>query len=456
MRSIRDALTDVAGARYVRGADAGVCLAAAVRATSLQAPAVRLADRSVLVATRDQLAAVLALIALDGVARRLILCAPDVIPHRLAEIAGRAGADAIVSDIDLRGAGVGGLLHVRCASGWNTTLPPPPPPHRETEWVLLTSGTAGRAKMVRHTFATLRGSIGSTAPASTTPSNIVWGTFYDVRRYGGLQVVFRALVGGGSLVVGGPDDTIASYLSRLSSVGATHVSGTPTHWRRVLMSPWATTIAPRYIRLSGEIADQAVLDALRARYPHAHVAHAFASTEAGVGFEVNDGLEGFPAALVGAAGPVAIRVDDGALRLRSPRTALGYLQPADGPLADADGFVDTGDAVERRGDRYYFLGRRSGVINVGGLKVHPEEVEAAINRHPSVRMSKVRAKRNPITGSLVTADVVLEPAADADGSKDEILTLCRGTLDAYKVPAFIRVVPALDLAATGKLARHAS
>ena len=76
-------------------------------------------------------------------------------------------------------------------------------------------------------------------------------------------------------------------------------------------------------------------------------------------------------------------------------------------LADDDGFVDTGDIVERRGERYYFVGRRGGIINVGGLKVHPEEVEAVINRHPQVRMSLVRPKRSPITGAIVVADVVL-------------------------------------------------
>ena len=54
-------------------------------------------------------------------------------------------------------------------------------------------------------------------------------------------------------------------------------------------------------------------------------------------------------------------------------------------LTDADGFVDTGDMVELRGDRYYFVGRRGGIINIGGLKVHPEEIEAVINRHPAVQ-----------------------------------------------------------------------
>ena len=64
--------------------------------------------------------------------------------------------------------------------------------------------------------------------------------------------------------------------------------------------------------------------------------------------------------------------------------------------------------VELRGERYHFAGRRGGIINVGGLKVHPEEIEAVINRHPQVRMSLVRPKTSPITGAIVIADVVLE------------------------------------------------
>ena len=124
--------------------------------------------------------------------------------------------------------------------------------------------------------------------------------------------------------------------------------------------------------------------------------------------------------------------------------------------------MDTGDIVELRGDRYYFLGRRGGIINVGGLKVHPEEVEAVINRHPAVRMSSVRSRKNPITGSIVVAEVVLkvQPAGgDASTStaelKEEILQMCRDVLAQHKVPAVIRIVADLDVGATGKIVRHA-
>jgi acyl-CoA synthetase (AMP-forming)/AMP-acid ligase II len=211
------------------------------------------------------------------------------------------------------------------------------------------------------------------------------------------------------------------------------------------MSPSARAIAPRYVRLSGEIADQAILNALGSFYPQAAVGHAFASTEAGVGFEVNDGFEGFPASMVRARGGVETKIEDGSLRIRSDRTAVRYLGEESLAIADDEGFVDTGDVVERRGDRYYFLGRKSGMLNIGGLKVYPEEVEAVINRHPAVRMSVVRSRKSPIMGSLVVADVVLKGEPDESGTSSQTANFER---------EIFRFVPALEVAAAGKLARH--
>jgi acyl-CoA synthetase (AMP-forming)/AMP-acid ligase II len=223
------------------------------------------------------------------------------------------------------------------------------------------------------------------------------------------------------------------------------------------MSSAARRITPRYVRLSGEIADQAILDRLRATYPDAIIAHAFASTEAGVAFEVRDGLAGFPAGFIGEeGGSVELREIDGSLRIRSGRAALQYLNGS-ARLADANDFVDTGDMIERRGDRYYFVGRQGGIVNIGGLKVHPEEVEAVINSHPNVHMSLVSARKNPIMGFLLAADVL--PRAqpeELDASerlKSEIIATCRRDLAAYKVPVTIRLVSNLDIAASGKLVR---
>ena len=79
----------------------------------------------------------------------------------------------------------------------------------------------------------------------------------------------------------------------------THISGTHSHWRKALMSGGVNAMAPTYVRLSGEIADQAILDHLHRTFPASNIAHAYATTEAGVGFDVRDGKAGFPASLIG-------------------------------------------------------------------------------------------------------------------------------------------------------------
>ncbi len=91
---------------------------------------------------------------------------------------------------------------------------------------------------------------------------------------------------------------------------------------------------------------------------------------------------------------------------------------------------------------------------MGGLKAHPEEIEAVINSHPAVRMSRVSGRRSPITGAIVAAEVVLaDPAADEAAAKADILSACRQRLAPFKVPALVRLVPSLPMTAGGKLER---
>ncbi len=401
-----------------------------------------------LLTTSDQLASALALIELDGVASRIIVCPPDIGSEQFPSLIARGAVDAIVSDEMGEDHYPDGLPRVTC--GQSLTQADVPETNHETEWVLLTSGTTGRPKMIGHTLASLCAPIGATRKRS---EGVVWGTFYDIRRYGGLQILLRALLTGTSMIMSSAAEPVSDHLDRLAGHGVTHLLGTPSHWRRALMSPHMQRIAPKYVRLSGEISDQAILNALVSYFPGVPVTHAFATTEAGVAFEVNDGMAGFPAKFLGARGDVEMKVANDSLRIRSDRRASRYLSGENGALADEDGFVDTGDILELRGDRYFFLGRRNGVINVGGLKVYPEEVEAVINRHPAVRMSAVGSRRNPLTGALVSAQVVLSEAQDAAGVKSEILEICRLNLAAYKIPATIRCVPALDLAPAGKMSR---
>ena len=380
----------------------------------------------VLIRTQSQLNAALALIALDGIAARLVIAPPDLEDEYLPDVIARAGIDTLVTD------GAGHCLALR-----HVTVSPALRSGGDllragvaSEWVMFTSGTTGAPKMVAHTLEALTGAI------KPSDEKAVWGTFYDIRRYGGLQILLRAVIGDASLILSEPEEPVADFLIRLGQGGVTHLTGTPSHWRRALMSPAISHIAPRYVRLSGEIADQAVLDSLKLRFPDAAIGHAYASTEAGVGFEVTDGLEGFPAEFVGRPGPVEMKVVDGSLQIRSARTASNYVGGAE--ALGEDGFVDTGDIVELRGGRYYFAGRRGGIINVGGLKIHPEEVEAVINRHPAVRLSRVSGRKSPITGAIVVAEVVLDGGEDRGAVEKEILRDCRARLKPFEVPAVLR------------------
>lgn len=457
-RSLWESIT-VAGtpAGSLRGAGATVELAALARGSSFEGRLEEFRGRAVLVAVRDPLRAALAMLELDGVAARMVLCPADLAPEHLPAVARGAAADAYVGD--MQGA-VAQLQGLTAALDIQPQLLPSDIERvnwHPTEWVLLTSGTTGAPKLVQHDLSTLTHALAGARPGQ---DSIVWATFYDIRRYGGLQIFLRA-VHLGSLVPADPGEAVPDFLERARAAGVTHISGTPSHWRKVLMSGAAAAIAPRYVRLSGEIADQAVLDALRAAYPQAMVAHAFASTEAGVAFEVRDGLAGFPAGLVEPSDArVRLSIAGGTLHVRSGGNAHGYLGPDAATFPrSSDGAVDTGDLIEERAGRYHFLGRQGGVINVGGLKVYPEEIEAVINSHPWVRMSLVRARRNPITGSVVVADVVLvdeTPGVTRPASEElsrELLSSCRHSLAAYKVPTMIRIVQGLEVSASGKLVR---
>lgn len=441
---------------FLWDSDRSAALSSPLQASYLRGALNDLTGRSVLLATKHQLATALALIELDGIARRLVICPYDVPLDQLAAIIADADIDAIVSDrglSDFRSRMDGRLIEPGLQP---TPIEGKPEAGYATEWVLLTSGTTGIPKLVVHSLDGLTGAFRDRAKADP---GVVWATFYDIRRYGGLQIFLRSMLAPSSLVLSHTDEPLGEHIRRLVEHGVTHVSGTPTHWRRAIMSPAAKQFRPQYIRLSGEIADQAILDALANFWPDARIGHAYASTEAGVGFEVVDGREGFPATyLDGGPGQLQMKIEGGSLRIRSNRAASGYLGASAAPLAGDDGFVDTGDMIEQVADRCYFRGRRGGVINVGGAKVHPEEVEAVINRHAKVRMSLVKSRHNPITGGIVIAEVVLAPEAgvanDPAATEQEILQLCRTHLARHKVPALIRFVPALHVTGGGKLERR--
>ena len=408
------------------------------------------AGRSVMIAVATQFDAARVLVCLDGKVQRLLLLPPDVNLEHYAAMIRDASIDTIICS-DATPFVALGVETIVLGEVLPSVSKVPRSQSGPTQWLMLTSGTTGEPKIAVHSLAALTGAI---APVDSA-KRLSWATFYDIRRYGGLQIFLRAMLAGGSLTLSRPDEAVVDHWKRLAAVGVSHISGTPTHWRRALMSDVASIYRPKVIRLSGEIADQAILDGLKTAFPDSAIGHAYASTEAGVGFEVTDGLEGFPASYLDTApGGVELRVVDGSLQIKSARMASAYAGRPDLALVADDGWVDTGDMIETRVGRCYFVGRRGGIINVGGLKVHPEEVESVINRHRAVRQSRVRARKSPVIGSIVVADLVLLPnAGDVDVVKQEIFGLCKASLAAHKIPAVLSVVQMIEVTAGGKVAR---
>lgn len=396
-----------------------------------------------------------ALVWLDGTAARLILISHDTAPELAARLFARAGGELLVTDDP------DGATHVDGAMlDWGAAQPmdsaredwPVPTGVIATEWVLATSGTTSEPKLVCHSLDSLTR---TTSRNRDVGRRHRWGEMYEICRFAGLQVYLQALLSGSALILPDLGQPIEAQVAMLADHSCTALSATPTMWRKILMTSAVERLALAQVTLGGEIADAAILNALASRFPRARIVHIYASTEAGAAFAVTDGRPGFPAAyLEQPPKGIHLKVVDDQLYIQNTRVASRYLGDAKA-FADDEGYVATGDLVTRAGDRFLFLGRASGSINVGGNKVMPEEIERVLLDHPAVHLARVSGKANPIIGQLVVADVVLG-ADGAAGWSDPAKALkqhCAARLERWKVPAMIRIVPHLEIGSGGKVDR---
>ena len=384
----------------------------------------------------------LLLVLLDGVAGRLILLPACLNNKQKEQLYALSGVTAEVS-LDHHS-----ILNIQRVDNNAPSLT------EETEWVVLTSGTTATPKLVAHTLSTLTHS----TKQATNKTNFCWGMVYSLNKFAGLQVFLQAVTAGSKLAFTDRCEHFTDIVELLVDMSCNALSGTPTFWRKLLMSGTAANIPLQQLTLGGEIADQNILGSLAAMYPTASIRHIYASTECGVAITVSDGQAGFPEHYLSEApNSVRLRVsDNGILFVKPARGGQRYL--ADKQLYDDDGFIDTGDVVTINVGRVLFLGRDNGSINVGGNKVIPEEVESALRQHHSVSACLVEGKKNHFTGSIVVASLVLiEPyASDANEHaelKRSIKQHCKSKLASFKVPVIINLVDALDVNDSGKLNR---
>ena len=132
------------------------------------------------------------------------------------------------------------------------------------------------------------------------------------------------------------------------------------------------------------------------------------------------------------------RVVDGILQIKAESAMLGYLN-APSPFT-ADGWFNTGDKVEVDGEYFRILGRQSEIINVGGQKVYPAEVESVLQEMPEIAEVSVYGEKNAIVGEIVCAAVRLRQARDARDFQRDLRQFCRQRLQAFQVPVRIKLV----------------
>lgn len=329
---------------------------------------------------------------------------------------------------------------VLSAEGWERTevgVPADP----DVALIVHTSGTAGRPKLAQFARSAVDAAVAASALALEATPRDPWLSCLPLAHVGGLLVLLRAVLLGAPVVVHESFDVQAFAAERQT----TFTSLVPTMLTRLVDAEVDLT---RYrailiggARLPDEQAD-------RARDAGSHVVETYGLTES-FGGVIYDGRP-----LPG----VQMRIDtDGGIELHGPTLMLGYrfdVEATRRAFTD-DGWLRPGDAgeIDREG-RLHVIGRFDDRINTGGEKVWPEEVEAALRRHPKVQEVGVRGRLDPEWGERVVAFVVPVDPTDPP-TLDELRDTAARSLPRHQAPRELVLVDELPRTGSGKLRRVA-
>ena len=391
------------------------------------------------------------MIALDGYAEKIVIVSSQLSKRETFTLANNANCNIIISSKNLENDREHKFLTFKSFEDLNNSkfsnnsekIP------LETEWVLSTTGTTGMPKLVSHTFKSLT----KTTKANTNNA-YRWGLLYDYSRFAGLQVLLQSILSEIYSVSSGTN-SIKKQIDFLIKNKCTHLSGTPSMWRKILISENFRNLNLIQITLGGEISDEKILATLCKFFPDTRITHIFASTEAGVGFSVSDKKPGFPLDYLKQP-PLGIelKIVKGILHIKNKLVRKKYVGLKQS-ISDKDGWVKTGDIVKVGKDRVVFVGRENGVINVGGEKVYPEEVENILLSHNLVAFSKVYSIKSPIIGSLLAADIVLSDKNKSHKKAVEDLNkYLDNKLQRHKVPKKLLIKEYINMNSGGKIVRN--
>jgi len=298
--------------------------------------------------------------------------------------------------------------------------------------ILFTSGSTGEPKGVVHDFGRLLLKFQKTRPPMRTLNFLLFD------HWGGLNTLLQCLSCQSSLVL--PESRTPDSICRLLERHRVELlPASPTFLNLLLLSKAYEGRDLRNLRLityGSEPMPSTTLTALRKVFPNVELRQTYGLIELGVlraksmssdSLWVKVGGEGYD-----------LRVVDGLLEIKADSAMLGYLN-APSPFTE-DGYFRTGDRVELNGEYMRFLGRDSELINVGGQKVFPAEVEAVLLACDMVAEAVVYGQPNPITGKIVCADIQLRETYDEEAARRAIKKFCAQQLEPFKVPVKIRFV----------------
>ena len=295
--------------------------------------------------------------------------------------------------------------------------------------VLFSTGTTGRPKAILHDLTLFMKRFETPRPTLKTMSFLLFD------HIGGLNTLLHTLFNKGTVIAPNSrnvDDVLSACKEHKIEVLPT----TPTFLRMMLMSGLIPESVPKSLRIityGTERMDEPTLESLCKLLPNIDFRQTFGMSELGI-LRVKSKARNSLFMKVGGEG-IETRVVDNVLEIRSQTRMLGYLN-AESPF-DNNGWYNTKDIVEERDGYYKVTGRISEVINVGGLKFMPAELERVVLQFEGIELAKAEGKPNPITGQHV--ELVLQAKKKYNIDQSKLKVFLKDNLPIHMIPMRIKM-----------------
>ena len=299
--------------------------------------------------------------------------------------------------------------------------------------ILLSSGTTGIPKAVLHDSDKLLKKYIYSKKRYTTIGLMLFD------HIAGIDTLFYVLSSGGSLIIP-QEKSIDNILTTMSQLLVEVLPASPSLIQFLLMDDrFNSNYLPslKVITIGSERINDNLNSRLKERFGgKVELIQKYGITEIGTPATIT--RDNDPRYIKFKSGLIDYKIDDSVLYIKSPSSMVGYLSPDQS--IPFDGWFNTQDQVEVDGEWIKILGRVSDIINVGGQKVYPAEVESVLQSMDNVINVAVYGKSNLIMGSVVAAKVCLDSNETVLEFKKRMREFCKDKLQTYKIPSIVEIV----------------